>query len=110
MAIGARVSMACPLRCNLSGIRIRSPGSCSCFVAAVVVGADKLPKNPAELRALLLRTRAELHQAPATPKHRDLEIEQLKLQLDKQRRNQFSRSISTTCPLQLLVHYVKYFT
>ena len=54
--------------------------------------ADNLPKNPAKLRALLLKTRAELHQTQATLKYRDLEIEQLKLQLAKLRRRQFGRS------------------
>ena len=54
--------------------------------------ADKLPKNLVELRALLLKTRTELQQAKATLKHRDLEIEQLKLQLAKLRRRQFGRS------------------
>lgn len=54
--------------------------------------ADNLPKKADELRVLLLKTRAELHLAKATLKHRDLEIEHLKLQLDKLRRRQFGRS------------------
>ena len=53
---------------------------------------DKLPKNPIKLRALLLKTRAELHQAKTALAHRDLEIEQLKLQLARLRRKQFGRS------------------
>ncbi|MCB1881341.1 MAG: IS66 family transposase [Gammaproteobacteria bacterium] len=53
---------------------------------------QKLPDNPTELRALLLETRAQLQRTQATLKHRDLEIEQLKLQLAKLRRMQFGRS------------------
>ncbi|MCB1872579.1 MAG: IS66 family transposase [Gammaproteobacteria bacterium] len=53
---------------------------------------QNLPDTPAELRTLLLKTRTELQQAQVTLKHRDLEIERLKLQLSKLRRMQFGRS------------------
>ncbi len=65
---------------------------CIGYNARMQNGADKLPKKATELHALLLKTRAELHQAQAMLKHRDLEIEHLKLQLDKLRRRQFGRS------------------
>ena len=54
--------------------------------------AQNLPDNLTELRTLLLKTRTQLQQAQATLKHRDLEIEQLKLQLANLRRMQFGRS------------------